>query len=71
MAQEWFEPGVSGLLPEPPLWLDSWEGFVQELQHHFGPFEKIGDAENELMDLCMKDNQQLSDYLVQFTALAV
>ena len=71
MAQEWFEPGVSGLLPEPPLWLDNWEAFIQELQHNFGPFNEIGDAENELMNLHMKDNQWLSDYLVQFTALAV
>ena len=71
MAQEWFEPGVSGLLPEPPLWLDNWEAFAQELQHHFGPFDEIGDAENELMNLHMKDNQQLSDYLIRFSALAV
>ena len=71
VAQEWFEPGVSGLLPEPPLWLDNWEAFIQELQCHFGPFNKIGDSENELMNLHIKDNPRLSDYLVQFTALAV
>ena len=54
VAQEWFEPGVSGLLPKPPFWLKNWESFIQELQHHFGPFNKIGDAETELMNLHMK-----------------
>ena len=71
VAQECFEPRVTGLLSEPPLWLKNWEAFIQELWHYFGPFDAMGDAETELMNLHMKDNQRLYNYLIQFTALAV
>ena len=71
LAQEWFEPGISGLTEEPPDWLDDWEAFVDELRTNFGPYNEIGDAESELTNLRMKDNQRISDYLVKFTSLAV
>jgi len=71
VAQEWFEPGISGLTDEPPEWLDDWEAFKSELQDNFGPYDEVGDAEHELNNLRMRDNQRASDYLVRFSSLAV
>ena len=69
-AQDWFEPGLSGLTEEIPVWLDDWDAFVEELETNFGPYDQSGDAENELMTLKMKDSQRVSDYLVKFNTLA-
>ena len=55
----------------PPVWLDNWEAFLDELCSKFGPFDKTGNAEHELTNLCMKDNHHVTDYLVQFFSLAV
>ena len=71
VAQEWFKPGISGLTSEPPVWLSNWDAFVEELRHNFSPFDEQGDAETELMNLYMKDSQQVSDYLVRFSALSL
>jgi Retrotransposon gag protein len=71
VAQEWFEPGISGLTNEPPEWFDNWEAFLDELHTNFGPYNKIGDAKHELTNLCMRDNQRASDYLVHFSGLAL
>jgi Domain of unknown function (DUF4939) len=71
VAQEWFEPGISGLTDEPPEWFDNWEAFLDELRTNFGPYNKTGDAEHELTNLCMRDNQRVSDYLVRFSGLAL
>ena len=71
VAQEWFEPGIYSLASEPPVWLSNWDAFVEELRHNFGPFDKQGDAETELMNLYMKDGQRVFDYLVQFSALSL
>ena len=71
VAQEWFEPGISGLTSEPPVWLSNWDAFVEELCHNFGPFDEQGDAETELMNLHMRDSQQVSNYLIQFSALSL
>ena len=64
VAQEWFEPGISSLASKLPVWLSNWDAFVEELRHNFGPFDEQGDAETELMNLYMKNSQQVSDYLV-------
>jgi hypothetical protein len=71
IAQEWFEPGISGLTDEPPEWFDNWEAFLDELRTNFGPYDKIGDAEHELTNLRMRDGQRASDYLVHFSGLAL
>ena len=71
MAQEWFEPGLSGLTNTYPLWLDDWNVFVDKLQTNFGPFDKSADIEHNLTNLQMKDTQRISDYLVCFNSLAV
>jgi Retrotransposon gag protein len=71
VAQEWFEPGISGLTEEFPPWLDNWDLFVEQLQTNFGPYDETADVEHELMNLRMKDTQRISDYLVRFNSLAV
>jgi hypothetical protein len=71
VAQEWFEPGISGLTNEPPEWFDNWEAFLDELHTNFGPYDETGDAEHELTNLCMRDSQCASDYLVHFSGLAL
>jgi hypothetical protein len=71
VAQEWFELGISGLIDEPPEWFDNWEIFLDELCTNFGPYNENGDAEHELTNLHMRDNQRVSDYLVCFSRLAL
>jgi hypothetical protein len=71
VAQEWFELGISGLTDEPPEWFDSWEAFLDELHTNSGPYNEIADAEHELTNLHMWDNQRASNYLVRFSGLAL
>jgi Retrotransposon gag protein len=71
VAQEWFEPRISGLTNEPLEWFDNWEAFLDELHTNFGPYDETGDAEHELTNLHMRDNQCVSDYLVHFSELAL
>jgi Retrotransposon gag protein len=71
VAQEWFEPGISGLADEPLEWFDNWEAFLDELRTNFRPYDKTGNAEHELISLRMRDNQHVSDYLVRFSRLAL
>jgi Retrotransposon gag protein len=71
VTQEWFEPGISGLTNEPPEWFDNWEAFLDELHTNFGPYDETGDAEHELTNLCMRDGQRASDYLVCLSRLAL
>jgi hypothetical protein len=71
VAQEWFEPGISGLTDEPPEWFDNWEAFLDKLRTNFGPCDKTGDAEHELTNLRIRDGQRASDYLVRFSGLAL
>jgi hypothetical protein len=44
---------------------------LNELHTNFGPYDKTGDAEHELTNFCMRDNQRVSDYLVCFSGLAL
>jgi Retrotransposon gag protein len=71
VAQEWFEPSISRLTDEPPEWFDNWEAFLDELHTNFRPYNETGDAEHELTNLHMRDNQRVSDYLVRFSGLAL
>jgi Retrotransposon gag protein len=71
VAQEWFEPSISGLTNEPPKWFDNWEAFLDKLRNNFRPYNKTGDAEHELTNLRMRDGQRASDYLVCFSRLAL
>jgi Retrotransposon gag protein len=71
VAQEWFEPGISGLTDELVEWFDNWEAFLDELRTDFGPYNETGDAIHELTNLCMRDSQCISNYLVHFSGLAL
>jgi Retrotransposon gag protein len=71
VVQEWFEPSVSELTNEPPEWFDNWEAFLDKHHTNFGPYHETGDAEHELTNLHMRDNQCVSDYLVYFSRLAL
>ena len=71
MAQEWFEPEISGLTDDYPEWLDNWDLFVDELQNNFGPFDESANVEHKLTNLRMKDSQCILEYLVHFNSLAV
>jgi hypothetical protein len=71
VAQEWFESGISRLTDKPPEWSDNWEAFLDELLTNFGFYDETGDAEHELTNLRMRDNQCVSDYLVCFSGLAL
>jgi Retrotransposon gag protein len=71
VAQEWFEPGISGLTDEPLEWFNNWEAFLDRLHTNFGPYNETGDAKHELTNLCMRENQHVSDYLVHFSGLAL
>ena len=71
VAQEWFEPRLSGLTDTYPLWLDNWNAFVDKLQSNFSPFDESADIKHDLTNLRMKDTQCISDYLVCFNLLAV
>jgi hypothetical protein len=53
-----------------PAWLDDWDEFVQELKTNFGPYDDIGDAENELATLKVLTCQHISKYIVRFNSLA-
>ena len=69
VAQEWFEPGISGELDEILDWINNWNLFIDKLQTNFGPFDEVGDVEWELVNLC-KSNQWISEYLVWFNSLS-
>jgi Retrotransposon gag protein len=71
VAQEWFKPSISGLTNEPLEWFDNWEAFLDELRTNFRPYDETGDAEHELTNLHMRNNQHVSDYLVHFSGLAL
>ena len=71
VAQEWFEPGISGLTEEPPVWLESFLAFLNELCFNFGPYDETGEAEHELATIRMKDSARISNYMVKFASLAI
>ena len=51
-------------------WLSDYSEFISELHIHFGPFDPEGEAEAELENLRMRDNQRITKYLVEFNRLA-
>ena len=62
---DWFEP--SGInVP----WLSDYSEFVSKLCIHFGLFDPEGEAKAELENPCMRDNQRITKYLVEFNRLA-
>src|SRR5438046_1962780 len=70
-ALDWFKPALSEdssiLSPE---WLYDWRIFTDELRSNFGPHDPVGDAENELENLRMRDNQRITKFMVEFNRLS-
>ncbi|CDO73843.1 hypothetical protein BN946_scf185015.g172, partial [Trametes cinnabarina] len=64
MALAWFEPYLlerdSG---NPPEFLYSYAVFQEELRVNFGPYDVTGQAEHDLENLRMADNQRIAKYI--------
>lgn len=67
-ALDWFEPDLLAIQDGgyPPDWYDDYPAFVKELRDNFGPHDPVGDAEADLENLRMRDNQRITKYLVDF-----
>ena len=65
---DWFEPSLTS--GESLPWLDDYSNFVGELKNNFGPHDPEGEAEADLENLKMHDNQHIVKYLVDFNCLA-
>ena len=74
LAAEWFTPYdnvLGGVQRTRPHWDGNFPLFVQELIINFGPHDPVGDAENRIRHLKMKDSERFTRFLVQFNKLAV
>jgi hypothetical protein len=67
-AFDWFEPFITD--GSHPDWETDYSEFVRELRENFGPFDPIGDAENELNSLTMAENQRYAKFALKFNRLA-
>src|SRR6201999_4576381 len=67
-ALQWYEPSILDDLYEP--WMDDWSLFVSGLRTNFGIIDPVGDAEEELDQLRMKENHHILRYNVDFNRLA-
>ena len=52
-------------------WEDNWQEFISMLRTQFGPIDSTADAEDNIDNLKMKDNQRILKYNVEFNRLAV
>jgi hypothetical protein len=70
-AAEWFEvpPFMDEDAPVPE-WDGNYPVFVQELQTAFGPFDPVGDAEDDIRQLRMKHSERITKYVIAFNRLA-
>ena len=67
-ALQWYEPSILDDLYEP--WMDDWSLFVSGLRTNFGIIDPVGDAEEEIDNLRMKENHHILRYNVDFNRLA-
>src|SRR3979490_2070229 len=67
-ALDWFEPALSS--DDEPTWLDDYPYFISKLKDNFGPHDPVGEAEANLKNLRMRDNQRVTKYVVEFNRLA-
>ena len=68
-ALELFEPML--MSDEPLAWEDDWSAFLCVLRNQFGPIDPTADAEDNIDNLRMKDNQRILRYNIEFTCLAI
>ena len=69
MALEYFEPMI--LSKTTLAWEDDWSEFLHVLCNRFGPIDPTADAEDNIDNLRMKDNQCILRYNIEFTRLAM
>ena len=69
-ALDYFEPALMDS-DDAPEWLDDWSSFVRTLRSQFGPLDPTADAEDNIDNLKMRDNQRILKYNVEFNRLAV
>ena len=67
-SRNWFKPSLTSGLNL--AWLDDYSDFISELRKNFGPHDPKGEAEADLENLRMRDNQRIVKYIVNFNRLA-
>ena len=71
VAQDWFEVGLNqedqGILQN---WLSDWNLFVDELRQYFGILDPIGEVSNMLNNLCIKLDDKIFTYNIDFMCYA-
>ena len=65
----WFEPSLTSTLNL--TWLNDYSNFVSELRKNFRLHDPEGEAKANLENLCMRENQCIVKYLVDFSHLTV
>src|SRR5271170_4855663 len=70
LALDLFEPAILDS-EDTPEWLEDWPSFLQSLRSHFGPIDPVGDAEDSIDNLKMRENQRIVKYDVEFNRLAI
>ena len=69
-ALNWFEPYLlEGSNLPPPLFLSDYAAFCAELHANFGPLDPVGSVESKLETLRMRDDTDISKYIVTFNQL--
>jgi Ty3 transposon capsid-like protein len=68
-ALEFFEPML--MSDDQLTWEDDWPEFIRILRTQFGPIDPTADAEDNIDNLKMKENQRILEYNVEFNGLAV
>jgi hypothetical protein len=67
-ALEFFEPMLMSDEQQP--WENDYSEFLRVLRSQFGPIDPTADAEDNIDNLKMKDNQRILKYNIEFTRLA-
>jgi hypothetical protein len=71
-ALDWFEPDIlrAHRPGREPRWMNDWTRFVGELERNFGPRDPVGEAEEQLFNLTMKDGHSIGKYIIEFNRSA-
>jgi Ty3 transposon capsid-like protein/Zinc knuckle len=67
-ALQWFEADI--IADEEPEYFSRYDLFLRELRTNFGPHDPVGDAEDEIDNLRMKESHKVTKYNVTFNQLA-
>ena len=69
-ALHYFKPSLMDPYSNP-TWANNYAKLISELQTNVSPFNIEADAENELEQLKIHDNQKVAKYIVSFQQLSV